>query len=600
MCGIIGIIGLGDHLGLKLHKSLKRLEYRGYDSCGIAVVSNDEIIVKKDSGKIDDVAQKFNFDTIEGKYGIGHTRWATHGPPNYQNAHPHLSCDKKIAIAHNGIIANYKELREKLIEKGHEFKSETDSEVFVHLIEEYYTNGLEDAVRKTISDVKGTYALLVISLDNEQLIAARKESPLLLGIGKDEMYVGSDISSFLEYTNKAIALNDGEYTVVTPNSFHIKHLATGETISREIFTFDWNIEMAEKGGYDHFMLKEIHEQSSVIENVLAMPNEDIIGLSKMIVDANKVYIAATGTSMHAALVSEYWFNKLANTEVRVFDSSEFSNKAIIDPKTLVIIITQSGETYDTLSALKWAKKRDVRTAAIVNVIGSTATRETDYTLMQGAGIEIAVCASKTYISQLMILLRVALGVAKLKQALKEDELAKIEKELKEIPKQIKSVIETQEKKIKHVSEKYCTVNNYIFISRDINLPSALEAALKFKEISYLHAEGMSGGILKHGTISLIDSNMHTIAIVPSPKSPSRRKISSNIEEIKARSGLVISIICGDSSENEDTTINIPDVPDIITPIVVAPAFQLLAYYTAKRLNRDIDQPRSLSKSVTVE
>lgn len=602
MCGIIGIIGKGDHLGLKLHNSLKRLEYRGYDSCGIAVVSDHTILVKKDSGKIDEVAQKFSFDSIHGVYGIGHTRWATHGPPTYKNAHPHLSSNKKFAIAHNGIIANYKELKKDLIEKGYKFVSETDSEVFSHLIEEHYTKNLEETVRKVLSYVKGTYGLLVISVDEEKLVAARKESPLLIGVGKNEMYVGSDISSFLEYTNTAIPIDDGEYAVVTPSHYEIREILSGTLLSKKEFTFDWNAEMAKKGGYSHFMLKEIHEQPSVVKNVLAIPQDDILGLAKMIVSSKKVYITATGTSMHSALVSEYWFNMLSGTDVRVIDSSEFSNKAIIEDDTLVIIITQSGETYDTLSALRWIKKRykNVRTAAIVNVIGSTATRETDYTLMQGSGIEIAVCATKTYTSQLTVLLRVALATAKLKKTKTEEELLAFESELKSLPSHIQSVIETQEEKIKHISERYCTVNNYIFISRGINLPSALEAALKFKEISYLHAEAMSGGILKHGTISLIDANFHTVAIIPPVGSPNRRKMLSNIEEIRARSGLVISIICGNSLESGDTTITTPEISDVISPIVVAPAFQLLAYYTANRLNRDIDQPRSLSKSVTVE
>ncbi len=599
MCGIIGIVGQGDNLGLKLHKSLKKLEYRGYDSCGIAVNTPQEIVVKKDSGKIDTVAQKFNFDSINGDYGIAQTRWATHGAPNFQNSHPHLSCDNQFAIVHNGIIANYKQLKEDLIKKGHEFRSETDSEVFAHLIEENYKGNLESAVQKTLAEIKGTYALLVMKKDENKLIVARKESPLLIGVGRDEMYIGSDISSFLEYTNKAIALDDGEYATVTANTYEIKKIATGESLSKEIFTFDWSVEMAEKGGFEHFMLKEIHEQADVLKNVLAIPKDEILGLAKMILESDKVYITATGTSMNAALVSEYWFSQIAKKEVRVLDSSEFSNKAIVDKNTLVIIVTQSGETYDTLSALRWAKKYNPKTAAIVNVIGSTATRETGYTIMQGAGIEIAVCATKTYITQLLILLKLAVGVAKLKEVDK-NQISKIEKEIKKTPKMIKSIIETQTKKIKHIAEKYCTVNNYIFISRGINLPSALEAALKFKEISYLHAEGMSGGILKHGTISLIDNNMHTVAIIPNKSSPSREKILSNIAEVKARSGLVISIICGDSIEDEEKNINLPEVSDAISPIIAAPAFQLLAYYTAKRLDRDIDQPRSLSKSVTVE
>lgn len=596
MCGIVGYVGKKKASEVIL-KGLKTLEYRGYDSCGIATLSH-ELSLLKDQGMIDEVNEKHLFLNMEGTIGVGHTRWATHGIPSKENSHPHQDCKGEIALVHNGIISNYLELRKELFKKGHNFSSETDSEVLAHLIEdEHKDHRLEEAVVRALGRLKGSFAILVISKkEPDKIICVRHESPLMLGLSNGEIYVGSDISAFLGYTKKAIPMDDMEYAVVSQNKWVIKDLKTGAILDKKIMEVDWDQQMAEKEGYPTFMLKEIHEQPMTVKNALNVYQKDIDKLARMIMKAKRAYIIGAGTSLNAAWVSFYWFARLCNTPVIVMDSSEFLEGGICDKDTLVISITQSGETYDTLSAMRHAKLFGSATACIVNVIGSTATREADHVVMQNSGIEISVCATKTFTSQITILLRTALTLSKLLNAHQEETMA-VEKELSNVPDMIKEVLANKEA-VETAAKAYFNKKNYLYIGKGISLPTALEGALKFKEITYFHAEGMSSGLLKHGTISLIDDDMITVAIIP-PEGGNRNKIAGNIQEIKARGGVVIGVVSGEPVEICDVNLMAPKCNELVAPFVQTVVCQLLAYYTAVNHDRNVDRPRALAKSVTV-
>jgi len=468
----------------------------------------------------------------------------------------------------------------------------------VHLIEEAYEDSLEAAVRSALDKVKGTYAIEVLSSrEPDKLICARSESPLILGVGDGEFYVGSDITSFMSLTKKAVPLDDGEYAVLESGGYTIKELATGKALEKNILEVEWDEESAEKEGYPHFMLKEIMEQPRSITSTLNIYQEDIEKLADMFQNADRIYLLGAGTSLHAAMVAEYWFAQLCGRVVIAMDSSEFTGKGIVDDKTLVLGITQSGETYDTLAALRDAKGKGGATAAVVNVIGSTATRLVDHVVLQGSGVEISVCATKTFTSQLVILLRTALALAAVEG--KDNSLREaVETELIKSPECVEEVLKLKDK-IQEAVDQHVTAKNYIYLGKGINLPSALEGALKFKEITYIHSEGMSGGLLKHGTISLIDENTHTICIV-SGEGESRSKILNNVHEVKAREGFVIGICVGKPAEECNVNIVVPECHELLSPLIVAPVYQMLAYYTAVKLGRNVDKPRALAKSVTVE
>ncbi len=593
MCGIVGYIGDKDASPI-LYENLRKLEYRGYDSCGIATLDR-EINVKKDVGSVEEINKLVDLASLPGNLGIGHTRWATHGRVTKENAHPHLDCGGDIALVHNGIISNFSTLKEGLLAKGHSFKSETDTEVLVHLIEEKYKTDFETAVRNALLEVEGTYALLAFSTrENDKIICARNESPLVLGVARGEMYIGSDISSFLAHTRKAVPLDEEEYAVVRKDGYTVKSLATGEELKKEVIDIDWDESVAKKDGYAHFMLKEILEQPTSVANSLNVYPEDISKLASMMGEAESIYLCAAGTSLHAAMLAEYWFSNLCNKPVRAMDSSELQNKGVVDGNTLIVGISQSGETYDTLASMRYGKEHGAKIAAIVNVAGSTAARFADHVILQGSGIEISVCATKTFTSQAVILLRTALELAKQRNK----DVSEIEKELSGLPDYVESVIKLKEE-IEEVSKKYLTVANYIYVGRGINLPSALEGALKLKEITYHHAEGMAGGMLKHGTISLIDEGLNVIAIVPAA-GENRTKTMSNIQEVKARGGIVACITSGKPVDECDASIVAPECSELISPLVFAPIYQLLAYFTAVNLGRNVDRPRALAKSVTVE
>lgn len=579
MCGIIGYIGDKEAYPL-LVKGLKRLEYRGYDSAGIAMISDKKMTVNKVVGRVEGL-DKTDGKKSKGKLGISHTRWSTHGKPSIENAHPHLDCKGKIAIVHNGIIENYLELRERL--RKHKFTSETDSEVIAHLIEENYKGDLKDAVYKTLKDLIGTYALCIIHVEKNEIIVARNGSPLVIGIGRNENIVASDVSAIVEYTKKVIYLDDLEMAVVKKDSVEVFD-KDNKKIKKETTTIDWDLTIAEKQGYRHFMLKEIHDQPDVIKNTLNVEIPEV-KMDK----TGRIFIVACGTAYHAAMAGKYAIESIAKIPVIVDAASEFRYRdPLIGKNDLFIAVSQSGETADTLAALRLAKQKGAKTLGIINVINSTIAREADEVIYTRAGIEIGVASTKAYISQLIVLYLLA-------QKLAKKEL----KGLKELPFLVQKILDGNQ--IDDIAKKYFKVYNFIFIGRNINFPTALEGALKLKEISYIHAEGYAAGEMKHGPIALVTDQVPTVAVAV--KDPVYSKMVSNMQEVKARNGKIIAIATeGDKEIGKyaDDVIYIPKTEEILTPVLAVIPLQLLAYKIADMRDCDIDKPRNLAKSVTVE
>ncbi len=592
MCGIIGCILYNKKAAPVLLNCVKKLEYRGYDSVGIAT-SSSIIKIKKDSGKIDDVHENLNLDDLPGDMGIAHVRWATHGLPTKENSHPHTDCKNKIAVVHNGIIENYKEIRDQLIKEGHQFKSETDTEVIPHLIEKYMDmgNDLESATRLAIGNIEGSYAIAAISRDEpNKVVGARKESPLIVGKGNREYFIASDAPAILEHTNKIIYLEDHEMVILSDEGIEIKD-SDGNVIKKEIFTIDWTPDMAKKGGYDHFMLKEIHEQPEAVKNTLKEINE-IKKIVQKFKKFNRICFVACGTSYHASLIGKYLFEGLIAIPTDVILASEFGYSAeALDENTLVIAITQSGETADTLKALKLVNHK-AKTLAIVNVVGSTATREADYVIYIRPGPEIGVAATKTYVSQLVAIYLLAICMSG-----KEELLEK----LQNIPDYMRNALE-KEDLIKEIAMKYKDAKDFFFIGRGFSYPTAMEGALKLKEITYIHAEGYAAGELKHGPLALIDDDVPVVAVAPPGKS--HEKTLSNVEEVKARGAHVIGL---GSSEDEVLKSEAHDmiefedkIDEMFSSIHYVIPLQLLSYYISVMKGIDPDHPKNLAKCVTVE
>jgi len=609
MCGIVGYIGNKNAVSVGLD-GLKRLEYRGYDSAGMtATGSRSRIFCEKLAGRVTDLEQKLQNKNIKSNIAIFHTRWATHGKPTSKNAHPHWDCKKEIFVVHNGIIENYKALKEKLEKEGHKFSSETDTEVLSHLIEKFFQDNLEEAVRKTLKLVRGTYGLAVISKnDPDKIVIARNSSPLLVGIGKDEYIVASDASAGVGYTKNVVYLNDREVGVIVPEDFRILTL-NKRSIKKDIQELEWDVEEAEKGGFPHFMLKEIFEQPEVVENAIRGRLIKKEGLAKLgglesvekkLRKIKKAIIIACGTSYYAGLVGEYMLEEYAGISTEVEYASEFRyRKPVLDKNTAVLAISQSGETADTLAAIKEAKRKGALTLGIVNVVGSTITRETDAGVYNHAGPEIGVASTKAFVSQLAILVLLTLFLGRQRQ-MSLIMGRRITEELSRIPSLVKRVL-AKNSEIKKIAEKYSKFNNFLYIGRKYNYPVALEGALKLKEISYIHAEGYGAGEMKHGPIALIDKNFPTIAVAPSDSV--YEKMISNIEEIKARGGPVIGIATQGNRKIErlvDDVIYIPKTLEMLTPILSVIPLQLLAYHCGVLRGRDVDKPRNLAKSVTVE
>jgi glucosamine--fructose-6-phosphate aminotransferase (isomerizing) len=604
MCGIVGYIGKSDDVKIGL-LALKRLEYRGYDSWGACVFDPEkrEIFYFKKVGKIDDSIEEFEKLNLRGNPFLFHCRWATHGGVNEQNTHPHYDCKKEIFLVHNGIIENYKELRGRLIEEGHKFSSQTDSEIMAHLIEKYFQENLEDAVRKMMKDIRGAYAIAVISKkDPQKIVAARMSSPLLLGISKDEFLVASDPAAILIRTRKVINLDDGEIAVLKPNDFFILK-------EKPIQLIEWTPEQIEKGGYPHFMLKEIFEGPEAIENAIRGrldPKEGNVklggleGVKEKLSKIKRLFLVACGTSFYAAKVGEIMFQEYAGIDARAEIASEFRyKKQILDEETCAIFISQSGETADTLAALREMKQKRILCLGITNVVGSSLTRETEAGVYTRSGPEVAVAATKSFLGQLAVLTMMTVFFGRQR----EMSLAmgkRIVEELKKLPSLVKEVL-NQAPEVEKIAKKYKNFKNFWFMGRKYNFPIALEGALKLKEISYLPAEGMAGGELKHGPLASIDEELPTIAICPSDSVYD--KMISNIQEVKARNGPVIAIATEGNEEIKnlvDDVIYIPKTLEMLTPLLSIIPLHLFAYYMAVLLGRDVDKPRNLAKSCTVE
>lgn len=610
MCGIVGYIGDRGAQDI-LVKGLSRLEYRGYDSAGIAIV-NGHLGVRKKEGKIARLSEDLRGNGLSGKLGIGHTRWATHGPPNDLNAHPHVSTDGSFALVHNGIIENYTSLRDMLSERGYRFVSQTDTEVLVRLIEDVVAQTgltLGKAVRQALSQVKGTYGIALVSTDDpDMLIAARKGSPLILGVGENEYFLGSDAAPIVEYTRKVVYLNDGELVIVRRRGFKVFSVDDVK-LKKTIHELEWDLEQIEKGGYEHFMLKEIMEQPSALEDAMRgrlYTQEPFVQLGGLLDSldrlrsADRIILCACGTSWHAALVGEYLVEAWARIPVEVEYASEFRYRnPILRQGDAVLVVSQSGETADTLAAVREAQRQGIPVYGICNTVGSTIARETEAGVYLHAGPEIGVASTKAFTAQVTILAQLALALAK-DRSLEPTELSRIVAELKAIPSRITEVLETADA-VEQIAKTFRYASNFLYLGRGVNFPVALEGALKLKEISYIHAEGYPAAEMKHGPIALIDRFMPVVFIAM--KDSTYEKVVSNIEEVVARDGVVIVVTDAEEGELDhlcEHVIRIPKTHEMLSPLLTVVPLQLLSYHIAVLRGCDVDQPRNLAKSVTVE
>ncbi len=617
MCGIVGYIGNQKAVPIILD-GLRRLEYRGYDSAGIAVLTEDnELCVRRASGKLRNLEEVIRSNPADGDYGIGHTRWATHGRPTEENAHPHRDCKGDIVVVHNGIVENYLTLKHELQREGHKFLTETDTEVIAHLIEKYYEGNLEDAVRRAVKEISGVFALAIIAKsDPRKIVAVRNGPPAVIGLGDKEYFVASDVPAILSHTRDMFFLADGDMAVLTPEGVHLTDF-DGRAIKRQVSHILWDPIMAEKGGYKHFMLKEIFEQPRAVrDTLLGRVGQETgrIFLDEMNITPQQfkafeqVKIIACGTSWHAALAGKFMIEKLARIPVEVDYGSEFRYRdPIVTPGMLTVVISQSGETADTLAAQREAKSKGSKTLAICNVIGSMITREASGTLLTHAGPEIGVASTKAFTSQLTALFILAMYLGQAREMLKEEDSRTLVQELLRIPGKLEAILSAEDS-YDDLARTLSRARDFLFLGRGIHFPIALEGALKLKEISYIHAEGYPAGEMKHGPNALIDEDLPVVVIATrDPHSEESRvryeKTLSNIQEVKARGGFVIAVACEGDSEVKNTAdhvISIPFSNELLLPLLEIVPLQLLAYHIAVRLGCDVDQPRNLAKSVTVE
>jgi len=612
MCGIVGYVGPEQAEDVLL-TGLKRLEYRGYDSAGLAIVGDEGLQVEKQAGKVDDLRGALDGHPLAGTLGVGHTRWATHGAPNDVNAHPHVSTDGAFALVHNGIIENHGAIKKQLQETGYTFQSETDTEVLVYLIEEVQREtdlSLPEAVRQALTQVVGAYGIAVVSRDDpDLLLAARKGSPLILGVGEDEYFIGSDAAPLVEHTRQVVYLNDGEMVTVRPSGYEVRTIEN-EPLEKEVHELEWSLSEIEKGGYEHFMLKEIMEQPDAMADAMrgrVLPEKNDIVLGGLhdvwdeLYDADRIVIAACGTSWHAGLVGEYLVESFARIPVEVEYASEFRYRnPILRDGDVVLVISQSGETADTLAAVREAQSQGVPCFGICNVVGSTIARETDAGVYLHAGPEIGVASTKAFTAQVTVLSMIALKLAK-DRTLSTAELASNIQALAAVPEQVRGMLERADEDLRSMAQVYRYASNFLYMGRGYNFPVALEGALKLKEISYIHAEGYPAAEMKHGPIALIDRFMPVVVIAM--KDSTYDKVLSNIEEVAARDGSVIAIT---DDKNEELTglceyvLEIPQTEEFLSPLLTVIPLQLLSYHIAVMRGCHVDQPRNLAKSVTVE
>jgi glucosamine--fructose-6-phosphate aminotransferase (isomerizing) len=609
MCGIVGYIGKQEACPI-LVDGLKRLEYRGYDSAGVAVLGSSGIDVRKSVGKLKALEDSISGNHPCGSVGVGHTRWATHGRPSDENAHPHSDCRGRITVVHNGIIENYMSLKDQLTSEGHVFASETDTEVVAHLVERHYEGDLAEAVRRAAGKIEGSFAIVLLAQDEPDLIvAARRHSPLVLGLGDGENFLASDVAAFLKYTKKVIYAADDTVAVVTRDGVTLTDLQ-GKTLDAPVSIVDWDAAMAERGGYEHFMLKEIHEQPRALRETMRgrlSAAADAVSLPELnltddeICRINRIVMIACGTAYHASLAGKYVFEALCRIPVEIDVASELRYRdPVIDKNTLGIVVSQSGETLDTIVGLREAKSKGAKVIAITNVVGSLAARESDGVLYTYAGPEIAVASTKAYTTQLMTLYLIALKLAEVRKSIDEARLSELRAALWELPQQAE-VILGDYKDIQSIARRYYCFNGLLYMARGCNLASALEGALKIKEIAYIHAEGYAAGEMKHGPIAMIDPTFASVAVAV--QSATYDKMLGNIREVKARSGEVIAVANPHDDRIDqyvDHVIRVPRTEELFSPVLVAIPLQLLAYFVAAERRPAIDQPRNLAKTVTVE
>lgn len=607
MCGIFGCILKDGSAAPIIHAALKRLEYRGYDSVGEVTLHENKLLIKKDQGKINDVHAIHNLDELPGRMGVGHTRWATHGAPSLANAHPHVDCHEQIAVVHNGIIENFAELRRELEEQGHIFRSKTDSEVIPHLIEEELERGSTyvEAVREAINRLEGSYALAILSAEEpDKILCARRESPLVVGIDEKAAYCASDIPAFLPLTNKTVIIQDGELVVLSDEGYEIRKLMDWSLVKREPQLIDWNPEMAEKQGYPHFMLKEIHEQSICLKNSLRLQDKYLELITTFLDRAGEVFLVACGTSYHACLAASYMFSKLAFLATHPVIASEFveqhGRSANID--STFLFVSQSGETADTLASVEHARLRAATVLGLTNVIGSTLTRVSRVYVCQQSGPEIGVAATKTFTTQLSVLAQLALRLAKKRGKISHVEIEQLEEQLEQIPEIAETIVRTREEQIRQLAKKYRDKQCFFFLGRGISSATALEGRLKLLEIAYVPSIAFPAGESKHGPISLIEPGFPVIFICP--RDGTRKTVVGNIMEMKARGASIIAIIEEGDEEirslADDYVEIVKGMPEVLSPILYVIPLQLFAYYMAVEKGYDPDMPRNLAKSVTVK
>lgn len=607
MCGIIGVVQKRGEVAPFIHQALKRLEYRGYDSVGVTTISDQKLFIKKDKGKVEEVHRKHDLDEMPGSIGIGHTRWATHGIPSMLNSHPHFDCKNEIAVVHNGVIDNFLELKKELSEKGHKFKSETDTEIIPHMIEDYMKSGmdLEKAVKEVTKRIEGTYAIVVMSTKEKEnkIVCTRDGNPLVIGKKEDVTYVSSDIPAFLPMTNDMILLLDGEIASLTSDGVKIEKLIDETEIVRESIKISWTADQAQKSGYPHFMLKEIHEQPDAIRNTLRLRDDIISEAAEIIHSSDRVFILAMGTSGHSALAARHMFASISGVLPSFELASDFSDTVYgsLSEKDCIIAITQSGETTDTITAVKYAKEHGTKVIAITNVVGSSITRLADHTILTQAGPEIGVAATKTFMVQLTSLALIALALGKLTGFISEEQI-KIKREfLDRVPEIVSETISRNEEVARRLAGDLYDKPSLLFLGRGVSIATVEEAALKLKEIAYNHAEAYSAGESKHGPIALVQSGFPVIFVTP--KDETRNRMIGNIMEMKARGAYIVSVIVKDDDELKSLsefvfTISEDIEPEFSTMVFVVP-LQLFSYYMALRKGYDPDMPRNLAKSVTV-
>ena len=605
MCGISGVVGL-KNISQLLFEGIKNLEYRGYDSCGVAMMNKTHLIIKKDVGEVEEVYRKHNILQQKSNIGIAHTRWATHGKVNQNNTHPFTSVDGNFAVVHNGIISNYHKLRDQLNKEGYKFVSETDTEVIAHLLQKNFkkNRNIEKALVRTLNLIEGTFALAFIcTYLPDHIFCAKRESPLMLGVGDEIKFVGSDFNAFIDYTKNAVILDDGEYAIISRDSFTVKNVLNGEEIIKPITKIEWDSETSKKGGYPHYMLKEIYEQPQTISNALDLENSNLDQVVKMFAKAESSYFLGVGTTFYVAKYAQYIFSELTQKHIPPISSDEFLSLANVNKKTLVFAMSQSGETFDTSSALKYSRSKGAKTAAIVNVMGSSIARMVDEVILQGSGPEICVISTKAALSQMVILTLLAMKLGLKDKVITKKTYQGHLESLKELPGIIQGILNERSGFIHRLANKHCKNKNWLYLGRGIYYPIALESALKMKEVAYVHAEGMPGGFLKHGTLAMIDDDVSSIVFVPpKEKKDLYQSTIHSIEEIRARSGFVLGIHFNEQGKNHQLfseELILPNVPSLIAPLIQLVIGQLFAYFTATSLKRNVDKPRSLAKSVTV-